>query len=320
MEEVSREFLLVHSGLKATAELQPIYERSCRVLSGPAATGSGAGGFPEGTAGNGGVSRSARLMLEWEVESQAGRALAGSRNARSPGSRPRSCLAGWPRQFPTTRPRSKSPTRPTGTTVWRLDDARAALVDRELVPIRRERLQRERDFVEALEIAPNYNATFDALSGIPLDDLVAECRAVPARYARLCGAICCRRAAQPLAGRARVRTHARRRAGLVRAPEFDQLLPGRGHGRRGRRQVAEMGIDPSAGGRVHYDTGERAGQLVPRVLRTGAGAGGGLSGHAPARRADGLSDPAARARTCAAFRVHAGRSIRSSIAGWATTR
>ena len=50
----------------------------------------------------------------------------------------------------------------------RLDAARAALVTRELAPRRLERFQREREHVEALEVASGYVATFTALSGIDL--------------------------------------------------------------------------------------------------------------------------------------------------------
>jgi hypothetical protein len=47
---------------------------------------------------------------------------------------------------------------------------------------------------------------------------------------------------------------------LVRAPEFDRYFPGAVMEDAVRRQVTEMGVDPDAGGRVRYDTGERAGK------------------------------------------------------------
>ena len=65
----------------------------------------------------------------------------------------------------------------TGGTGWRSTTARASIVESGArAPIRRDRLQRERDFVESLEIAANYNATFTLLSGISLDELVDQCR------------------------------------------------------------------------------------------------------------------------------------------------
>ena len=59
----------------------------------------------------------------------------------------------------------------------RLERARATLVAKELAPMRQERFQREKEIVEALEIAGSYNATFTALSGVNLPSLVEECRA-----------------------------------------------------------------------------------------------------------------------------------------------
>ena len=58
-----------------------------------------------------------------------------------------------------------------------IDTARAALVQRELAPLRLERFQRERDITEELGIADGYNATFELLSGIDLNGLRAECDA-----------------------------------------------------------------------------------------------------------------------------------------------
>ena len=47
-----------------------------------------------------------------------------------------------------------------------MDDARAGLVEAELAPMRQERLSREKDLVEAAQIAPGYLDTFDALAGM----------------------------------------------------------------------------------------------------------------------------------------------------------
>jgi hypothetical protein len=56
-----------------------------------------------------------------------------------------------------------------------LDEARASWCAAELAPMRAERLQRERDLIESLEIASSYIASFEALSGIDLRALAAEC-------------------------------------------------------------------------------------------------------------------------------------------------
>jgi hypothetical protein len=47
---------------------------------------------------------------------------------------------------------------------------------------------------------------------------------------------------------------------LMRVPEFDAGFPAEEMERRVRGQIAEMGASPDANGRVHYDTGERAGK------------------------------------------------------------
>jgi len=47
---------------------------------------------------------------------------------------------------------------------------------------------------------------------------------------------------------------------LLRAPEFDQYFPGPEMEAVVRRQVTEMGIDPTADGRIRYDVGEREGK------------------------------------------------------------
>src|SRR5205085_9110079 len=58
-----------------------------------------------------------------------------------------------------------------------LDDARAALVGRELAPMRRERLARERDVVESLGLG-GYTDAFVRLSGIDLRALATGCDAL----------------------------------------------------------------------------------------------------------------------------------------------
>src|SRR5689334_12301787 len=74
MEEISREYYLAGSGQKANAALQPIYERHAEVLS-PDALALTLEAFKasaEGTEDR----RSARLLLDWEADSQSARELA----------------------------------------------------------------------------------------------------------------------------------------------------------------------------------------------------------------------------------------------------
>ena len=73
MEEISRESYLAHSGLKPTVELQPIYQRYADVI------GEDAFRFASERfrgSSDGDERRSARVMLEWQLEAQAARTLA----------------------------------------------------------------------------------------------------------------------------------------------------------------------------------------------------------------------------------------------------
>src|SRR5881628_1272795 len=74
MEEISREYYLAHSGQKASAELQPVYEKYAAVL-GPDALSVVLELFrvaPSGTDEHRGL----RLLTDWLAETQSSRALA----------------------------------------------------------------------------------------------------------------------------------------------------------------------------------------------------------------------------------------------------
>src|SRR5215207_1255998 len=74
MQELSREYYQAHAGLKAGAELQPIYEKYRSVL-GRDALDLTLDLFRSAPAGSE-EARQARQLLEWQVESQAARLLA----------------------------------------------------------------------------------------------------------------------------------------------------------------------------------------------------------------------------------------------------
>ena len=73
-EDISRESYLAHSGHKASAEFTPIYDRYANVL-GDEALALTLDMFKNTTAGSE-EHRSASLLLEWQIESQASRSLA----------------------------------------------------------------------------------------------------------------------------------------------------------------------------------------------------------------------------------------------------
>ena len=74
MEELSREYYLAHSGQKATAELQPIYEKHSAIL-GPDALAIVLEMFRSAAEGSE-DQRGLRLLTDWLAEAQSARALA----------------------------------------------------------------------------------------------------------------------------------------------------------------------------------------------------------------------------------------------------
>jgi hypothetical protein len=141
----------------------------------------------------------------------------------------------------------------------RLERARATLVGSELAPMRRERFQREKDIVEKLEIADSYNATFSALSGVDLPALVAECKAFLGDTQAMWDDVFTEVVRRELDIDPREATRADALA-LMRAPAFDPYFPSKSMEREVRRQVADMGADATASGRVIFDTGDREGK------------------------------------------------------------
>jgi hypothetical protein len=257
MEEISREYYLAGAGHKSTAELQPIYERHA------AAIGADALAFVRAELGRATPGseehRSARMLLEWLAELQSSRELA---------------------------PLEEREIAWESTAVVRLDDgreiefqqssislgnaedrrerlaierARNRLIGAELAPLRRERLQREREIIEQLDLADGYNATFEALSGIRLEELGRQCEALIADTDDLWDDTSPRFVRKLLKIEPRDATRADASA-LFRGHEFDDQFPGSSMEWEIRRQVREMGMDPIAGGRVLYDTDERPGK------------------------------------------------------------
>jgi hypothetical protein len=257
MEEISRESYLAFAGHKKTAELQPIYKKYERIL-GPDALELTLD-LLRAAPSKGDEKRSAQSLLEWEIESQASKPLAAldereiewenSAVIRSPDGRVIQYQAA-PIEIGNTTNR-----------VLRLglDEARARLVEKELAPLRLERLQREKDYIESLEVAGDYNASFEEVTGISLDTLARSCEkflrdtepmwddTLPAVLKKSLG----------------IKASEAKRAdalALFRASEYDDAFPGDQMESVLRRQVTEMGIDPTAKGRIIFDVGEREGK------------------------------------------------------------
>ncbi|HTJ22916.1 MAG TPA: hypothetical protein VL383_11010 [Gemmatimonadaceae bacterium] len=257
MQEISREYYLAHSGQKATAELQPIYARHAQIL-GPDALEltleslrAAADGSEE--------RRSARLLADWQAESQSARQLAPLDEREIAWEGSAVVRVGDTRQIEFERVAIEMANTTNRAERHAIEAARAKLVGRELAPMRRERFQRERDITEQLGLASGYNATFELLSGISLSDLAAQC----AQFLRDTQALWDETLPQFTKRVLGVDASSVTRAdalALFRAREFDGGFPASRMEESIKRQVREMGVDPVAAGRIVFDTGEREGK------------------------------------------------------------
>lgn len=256
-EEISREGYLAYSGLKASADLQSIYEKYRDVLN-EESLGITLESFRAAKPGSE-DHRSARALLEWQVEAQASRQLAeldereieweGRAVIRTRFDEEISYQAA-PIEIGNSKDRERR---------IAIDDARAALVEREHAPLRLERLQREKEIIEDLEVAPGYNATFEALTGISLENLAAECTAflrdTEPMWSDVLPGVLKKSLGLPVGEATRADAIA-----LLRASQFDGAFPGKSMEETIRGQMSEMGIDATANGRIIFDVGERAGK------------------------------------------------------------
>ena len=257
METISRESYLAYAGLKKTAELQPIYEKYSDVL-GEEALDLTLDAF-RSTAENTDDRRSAQALLEWEIETQAAKPLAAldereiewenSAIIHSPDGRVIQYQAA-PIEIANTSDRALR---------LALDEARAKLVKEEHAPMRLERLQREKEYIESLGIDGDYNASFEAVTGISLDALAVSCE----RFLRDTESMWDDTLPRALKKSLGIKASQAKRAdalALFRASEYDDAFPGNEMETVMRRQVWEMGIDPTADGRIIFDVGEREGK------------------------------------------------------------
>ncbi|MBI5601140.1 MAG: hypothetical protein HY944_06200 [Gemmatimonadetes bacterium] len=255
--ELSREYYEAHAGFKGEAQLQPIFARHARAFD-DEALAQVQERFRDAAPGSE-AHRSARMLLDWLVESRCGRELAaleereiaweasavirGNDGAEEPYQRASITIAN-------TRDKKERQA---------LDDARATLVAAELAPLKRERLEREHEVVASLGIADGYVATWEALSGFPIGPLRDACgqflRDTQAMWDDVLPAFL-KRGLKLTASEA---TRADALA-LMRAPEFDAAFPAVSMEYEVRWAVSEMGVSPDAHGRVIFDTGDRPGK------------------------------------------------------------
>jgi hypothetical protein len=268
--ELSREYYEAHAGLKGEAQLQPIFTRHARAFD-DEALAAVRDAFRDAPAGSA-TQRSARLLLDWLVESRCGRELAALEERE----------IAWEGEAKIALPDGTvEPYQRAAITIGNtrdkrarqaLDDARAALVERELAPLKRERLEREHEVVRALRLnsgtgtdagtglhRDGYIATWEALSGFSIAPLRDACAQFLRDTQAMWDAVLPEFLKRGLNLRPSDATRADAIA-LMRAPEFDGAFSAEAMEREVRRQVTEMGASPDAHGRVVFDTGERPGK------------------------------------------------------------
>jgi len=256
-EEISRESYLAHAGHKAAAEFRPIYDRYAHVL-GDEALALTLESFRD-TASGTEEHRSAALLLEWQLESQASRSLAelDEREIAWESSAFIETPDGEQVQYQAAAIEIANE-RDRGRRLA-LDAARVTLVEREHAPLKLERLQREKEYIESLGIASSYNAVFEEITGVSLAGLASECRRFLSDTQPMWDDTLPHYLRKSLGIKPGDATRSDALA-LLRASEYDAAFPGNTLQASVSRQLLEMNVDPDAGGRIIYDVGDRPGK------------------------------------------------------------
>ena len=256
-EEISREYYLGLAGHKPSPVLQPIYEKHAAIMTPEALelTRDAFTSAPKGSEDH----RRARVLFDWVASLIVDRKLAPLDERQMTWEA--TTLVNVPGdqtiQFERCAIEIANETNPVRRHA--IYDARNTIMEAELVPMRRERIQREREMVEGLDIADGYNATWEALSGISLDGLRRQCE----QYLRDTQALWDESFPEFVRKVLKMDPRTVRRPdamALFRAQAYDAYFPAREMESRVQSQVREMGIDPLAHGRIRLDTEEREGK------------------------------------------------------------
>ncbi len=247
-QALGREWYLSGAGLKSPPEFQRIYDRHADLVAPEVLPAVRAAGAP--------------ALLEWAVDLVVGRRTAALEEAQVTWEQG-AVLHVEGRVVPYLRAPIELANAPDRAFRVALDEARVSAVEAGLNPIRRDRLEAEREVVGALGLG-DYVAARAALSGIDLDALGRSAEAFLGRT--------------EAAYRDSLARVVRRRLGLglgelvrsdiawtFRASQYDAAFPPGGLVATAAAQMAEMGIDPVLGGRVRFDTDERPGKQ-PRAF------------------------------------------------------
>ena len=268
-EEISRESYFAHSGLKPVAEYAPIYDKYAHVLGSEALdlTINLYHDSEKGTEQH----RSARYLLEWQLESQASRSLASLDEAETALESSAYVETDDGRRVQYEATSIEIANEADRGQRLALDQARTTFVEREHAPLRLERLQREKDFIESLGIGASYNAAFEEITGISLPQLAAECRAFLVDTQSMWDDTLPRFLRASLGIKPGEATRADALA-LLRAAEFDRAFPGKALQDSVRRQLTEMQLDPDAVRKMRKENAQKHNAEPARELATRVGA------------------------------------------------
>ncbi|MDF1505216.1 hypothetical protein [Roseisolibacter sp. H3M3-2] len=250
-EEVSRALWRAHAGHAADAPLAALYARHAAAY-GPEA-------LPQARELLAVRGAPARALAEWVAETRVARALAPHDDGELAWERRATvALPDGGRVEYARVPIVMANAADRGTRL-QLESARAALVGAELAPLRRERASQEHEATASLGMGDDYLDAFARTSGIDARALGAAAEALlrdtQGMWDDVRPAFVRRRLGAGIDAPTRADVPA-----LFRAPEFDVGFPPGGMLATVRTQLAAMGVDPDAGGRVRYDVGERPGK------------------------------------------------------------
>ena len=193
-------------------------------------------------------------LLEWVVDNRIGRAVA-ALDDRLHGWESRAAVAvAGGETIPYQRAAIEIANEPRRARRLAIDAARRAILG-EPTAIRRERLERERDLLAALGLGDPVVAR-SALSGIALRELGESCR----RFLAATEDLYRDTLRDALKSEPDIPAGGAERSDAVwlfRGAAFDDCFPGGSLVSTAQRQLGELGLDATAGGRIRYDTEDR---------------------------------------------------------------
>ncbi|MHB1265909.1 MAG: gluzincin family metallopeptidase [Gemmatimonadaceae bacterium] len=254
---ISREYYESGAGLKLEPALQPVYAAHAQIL-GDDALALVLERFRDAAEGSE-EHRSSRMLADWLVEAQSARALAPLDERQLAWEASAMVTLPDGRQLAYQRASIEMANAADRRERLAVERARGALIQRELAPMRLERLQRERDITMRLGLAPSYRDTWELLSGIRLEPLRAQCEAFLRDTAPMWDDVLAPALRKTL-GITRGEATRGDALAFFRVPGFDAAFPPTAMQDAVLRQVREMGVDPLANGRVRLDTAERDGK------------------------------------------------------------